>query len=329
MPKLFCHISWMWEYKGHHRIDGQTDQPKRGGRYVVENGEAHECCNFLPDENGMVYGHVETSKDGKNGKKGYDAQIKIENLGTNKNDPHIDGVDVIWTATHENGGKRVVGWYGNARVYRVRQYHKEGTYPTEQHRRDRVRSYRITAKQEDVTLIAENERNLILNPNGAKKGWPGRSSIFYPSHFPDNEDLNLFIKKLDIAMQEEKEKQPSLPDDPFEESWDDEGRERLKIHKRKERSRRLIRAFKAQLTDFSCSICGFSFEDAYGELGRGFIEAHHIIPISKLKKETKMSTNNLIAVCSNCHRMLHRKNPLLTAKQLENELRFSILYSIP
>ena len=321
MPKLFCHISWMREYKGHHRIDGQIDQPKRGGRYVVENGEAHECCNFLPDENGMVYGHVETSKDGKNGKEGYDAQIKIENLGTNKNDPDIDGIDVIWTATHDTGGKRVVGWYRNARVYRERKYHNEGTYPTEQHKRDSVRSYRITANQENVNLIAENQRNLRLDPNKVRKGWPGENSIFYPSNYVNNEELNRFLEELDVAMQEEKEKPPFLPDDPFEESWGDEGREQLKIHKRKERSARLIRAFKAQLTDFSCSICGFSFEDVYGELGHGFIEAHHIIPISELKEQTKMSIKNLISVRSNCHRMLHRKNPLLSAKELKKELR--------
>ncbi|MEI7869675.1 MAG: HNH endonuclease [Candidatus Methylumidiphilus sp.] len=318
MPKLFCHISWMREYKGHHRIDGQIDQPKRGGFKDVKHGTAHECCNFLPDENGMVYGHVETSKDGKNGKKGYDAQIKIENLGTNKNDPHIDGIDVIWTATHDTGGKRVVGWYKNARVYRERQTHEE--YPTVQYETDNVYSYRITAKQEDVTLIAENNR-IIFNPNRVKSGWPGMNSIFYPSNYVHNAELNRFLEELDVTMQEEEGKPPSSPDNPFEGSWGDEGREQLKIHKRKERSAKLIKDFKAQLTDFSCSICGFSFIEAYGELGHGFIEAHHIIPISKLKEQTKMSTNNLIAVCSNCHRMLHRKNPLLTAKELKKELR--------
>ena len=314
MPKLFCHIAWMREYKGHHRIDGQIDQPERGGRYVVENGEAFECCNFLPDENGMVYGHVETWKGDEDG---FDAQIRIENLGANEGAPHIDGTDVIWTATHDTGGKRVVGWYRNARVYRERQTHKQ--YPTVQHETDGVNSYRITAKQEDVTLIAENNR-MTFNPNKVKSGWPGQNSIFYPSNYVNNEELNLFLEELDVAMQEERVNPPSL--DPFEESWGDEGREQLNIHKRKERSTRLIRAFKAQLTDFSCSICGFSFEDAYGELGHGFIEAHHIIPIYTLTKQTRMSTNNLIAVCSNCHRMLHRKNPLLTAEELRNELRY-------
>ena len=316
MPKLFCHISWMREYKGHHRIDEQIDEPERGGFDDVKHGTAHECCNFLPDENGMVYGHVETWKGDEDG---FDAQIRIENLGANISDPDIDGIDVIWTATHDMGGKRVVGWYRNARVYRERQFHKKGTYPTEQHRRDNVGSYRITANEKNVTLIAENLRYLRLDPNNIRKGFPGMNSIFYPSNYVNNQELNRFLEELDVAMQEERGNPPSL--DPFEESWGDEGREQLKIHKRKERSARLISAFKAQLTDFSCSICGFSFEDAYGELGRGFIEAHHIIPISTLTEQTRMSTNNLIAVCSNCHRMLHRKNPLLTAKELKKELR--------
>ena len=108
--------------------------------------------------------------------------------------------------------------------------------------------------------------------------------------------------------------------DPSEDTWDNEGRALLKRHITKERSAKLIRAFKAKLTDFSCEICGFSFQKTYGALGAGFIEAHHTIPISTLTEQTKISVSDLIAVCSNCHRMLHRTSRPLTLEELRSEI---------
>ena len=58
-----------------------------------------------------------------------------------------------------------------------------------------------------------------------------------------------------------------------------------------------------------CEICGFSFEKTYGELGKNFIEAHHKKPISQLADEEESSVDNLLMVCSNCHRMVHAGDP--------------------
>ena len=33
---------------------------------------------------------------------------------------------------------------------------------------------------------------------------------------------------------------------------------------------------------YSCQICGMSFEDTYGMIGKGFIHVHHIIPVSQI-----------------------------------------------
>lgn len=33
---------------------------------------------------------------------------------------------------------------------------------------------------------------------------------------------------------------------------------------------------------FTCQCCGFNFEQAYGVLGREYIEAHHLVPLSAL-----------------------------------------------
>ncbi len=55
-----------------------------------------------------------------------------------------------------------------------------------------------------------------------------------------------------------------------------------------------------------CQACGFSFEDKYGEVGKGFVEVHHIIPVSKGVRTVNPETD-LVCLCSNCHRIVHRK----------------------
>lgn len=111
--------------------------------------------------------------------------------------------------------------------------------------------------------------------------------------------------------------------DAAEEFWSMEGRKLLKRHITKERSPILIKTFKSQLKDFSCSACGFSFEKVYGKLGNKFIEAHHTTPISSLMTQTKMSLSDLVGVCSNCHRMLHSENPPLSVEELREILKKS------
>lgn len=61
-----------------------------------------------------------------------------------------------------------------------------------------------------------------------------------------------------------------------------------------------------------CEVCGFDFHKTYGDIGRGFIEIHHQKPIYHYE-DTDFSIliaealRNLIPLCANCHRMVHRK----------------------
>lgn len=95
-----------------------------------------------------------------------------------------------------------------------------------------------------------------------------------------------------------------------------EGKETYRLHKSKERNKELIRLAKERHLKnddkLRCQVCGFSFLDNYGEIGHGFIEAHHVFPISQLTEETATKIEDLALVCSNCHRMLHRRRPWLT-----------------
>ena len=60
-----------------------------------------------------------------------------------------------------------------------------------------------------------------------------------------------------------------------------------------------------------CFICGFDFEKVYGEDGAGFIEVHHLKPISAYSGEhLVIPTEDLRPLCSNCHSMVHRRRPI-------------------
>lgn len=67
-----------------------------------------------------------------------------------------------------------------------------------------------------------------------------------------------------------------------------------------------------------CQICGFDFNEVYGTLGEGFIEVHHRVPLYSLEQEIIPNPKtDLICVCSNCHRMLHRhKHSIIEPEEL-------------
>lgn len=69
-----------------------------------------------------------------------------------------------------------------------------------------------------------------------------------------------------------------------------------------------LRAEAIRIHSTVCQVCGFDFGRVYGELGEGFIEVHHKTPISTLLEESEINPDtDLAVVCSNCHRMLHRR----------------------
>lgn len=94
-----------------------------------------------------------------------------------------------------------------------------------------------------------------------------------------------------------------------------------KLHKSKERNQKVVTAKKERTFRengfLKCEICGFDFKDVYGDLGDGFIECHHKKPLSEIDTATKTRINDLILVCSNCHRMLHRKRPWPSVEELQ------------
>ncbi|WP_292344394.1 HNH endonuclease [Mesorhizobium sp.] len=73
-----------------------------------------------------------------------------------------------------------------------------------------------------------------------------------------------------------------------------------------------------------CQACDLDFETFYGTLGKDYIECHHINPLSGRDGEGEVTAiQDLAMLCANCHRMVHRKTPCLTVKELKRAIRSS------
>lgn len=69
---------------------------------------------------------------------------------------------------------------------------------------------------------------------------------------------------------------------------------------------------------YSCTVCGFNFEETFGELGKEFIHVHHLTQIAKVGKEYTIDpVNDLCPVCPNCHAMLHRRKEGVSIEELK------------
>ena len=67
-----------------------------------------------------------------------------------------------------------------------------------------------------------------------------------------------------------------------------------------------------------CAVCGFDFEKVYGEIGRNFIEVHHIIPVSEMGEGYRVNpAEDLVPLCSNCHSMIHRRKPPYSPEEVK------------
>ena len=61
-------------------------------------------------------------------------------------------------------------------------------------------------------------------------------------------------------------------------------------------------------------------EERYGSIGTGYIEAHHLNPVSSLK-DTVVTLDprlDFAVLCANCHRMIHRLDDVADVQFLKS-----------
>lgn len=83
---------------------------------------------------------------------------------------------------------------------------------------------------------------------------------------------------------------------------------RYAFHRKIERNRtasKLAKKFHGTV----CQACNLDFGKRYGAIGEGYIEAHHLKPISSLEEGVAAHYDvgeDFAVLCANCHRMIHR-----------------------
>ena len=62
--------------------------------------------------------------------------------------------------------------------------------------------------------------------------------------------------------------------------------------------------------NYECQVCHMKFIKTYGEIGKEFIEVHHLYPVCNMGENYKFDPmdkeKGLVCLCSNCHSMIHR-----------------------
>lgn len=137
------------------------------------------------------------------------------------------------------------------------------------------------------------------------------------------QDFHLFVHRKVLGLYKKKEKNISMAE--HNEPTAIEGNSKLATHMRYERNSALIRKINQKAIQenkmLNCEVCGFSFLGVYGEIGEGFIEAHHKNPLSSTSEKITTKASDIALVCSNCHRMLHKGDPIYHIKELKKLLQ--------
>ncbi|THF74428.1 restriction endonuclease [Cohnella fermenti] len=137
-----------------------------------------------------------------------------------------------------------------------------------------------------------------------------------PEH--DNYYKLSFVRSISINTIEDDIEADVLENTPFEELRQ-EGAVRHYYGKRYERDSQ-NRKLALQIHGLSCVVCGFNFEKVYGKRGKDFIEVHHTKPLFSFEgQESDINPEtDLVPVCANCHRMIHRrKDDVLSIEELK------------
>lgn len=161
--------------------------------------------------------------------------------------------------------------------------------------------------------IAIKINNCIVEPDCFKDDnseWNDFSIYFveFPFEYDDKEIIRVLDLLIGMTL--------SLFDYSIE--GFEEGSKVTTVSEKYERNpinRKICLAYKG----YKCIVCGFDFEEKYGEIGKEVIEVHHIKPVSSLGQNYIVRPlEDLVPICSNCHTMIHKKNPPYTVDELRN-----------
>jgi hypothetical protein len=156
---VFARVGWMDFYNGTY-----SERPKGGGKY--NQGEiGHEAYNFKVVKD-MLYGYFQPQMAA--------SSVRLDRILAGATGSDLSDVLVIFVATWPQGslrqGQVIVGWYGDATVYRTAQKAAPGRPSAEF-------GYFCKSAAAKAVLLPPANRTCAI-PSG--KGGIGRANICYP-----------------------------------------------------------------------------------------------------------------------------------------------------
>jgi 5-methylcytosine-specific restriction protein A len=89
---------------------------------------------------------------------------------------------------------------------------------------------------------------------------------------------------------------------------------------RYERDRR-NRAAALAIHGYVCKVCNLNMGDRYGPVAAGFIQVHHVTPVSVIGEGYVINPKtDLVPLCPNCHSVAHRRTPPYSVDELRQML---------
>lgn len=120
-----------------------------------------------------------------------------------------------------------------------------------------------------------------------------------------------------------------VPDDELLEEGADVGLGSVVESKNYRQHRRIERAAGTaakvkRVLGTTCMACDLDMENAYGPVAKGYIEAHHLRPLSSYTDNAVITLDpkrDFVVLCANCHRVIHRLDDASDLEHLRELLR--------
>ena len=268
-----------------------------------------ECWNYLSHRN-KLHGFVQHSTSAM-------VDRLAKNCDEEEGQQEFCDATVVWVATRNSLATEtyVVGWWKNATVHRNLRPHPKAKRIEREiirnaHALDDEPSYCITCAEFDSFLVPEPER-IFQIPRG--KGWMGhRSLVWYADGDSDGhlEPHSRFKKAVGAYMVGILLLSATNFFSELDDNGHEEGRRKFMSHFSRERSHAAVRKAKNLFQSqheghLFCQACKVDFSIVYGDIGRSYIEAHHLRPLAG-EGSRRTRPEDFVMLCSNCHRMVHR-----------------------
>ncbi|MDO8466583.1 MAG: DUF3883 domain-containing protein [bacterium] len=214
-PILYINIPWMERYQG------ASDDDMPYGKFKYTRDEPlndHTQFNFKPYGT-KYFGHA---PGGKN--------PDLSRLGAGLDAMYLDGVTVIWFATHRYlGGRVIVGWSNGARVWAKRQKPEGSPAKNRTTNSGDVCEFTVESLVASSKLLAPGERPALPISGNTRQGKPGQSPFWYGNELT-NERVLKVIKAGEFSSRQAKSRKGAFS--AGRGGWIQDTKERMEIEKR-------------------------------------------------------------------------------------------------